>query len=290
MALCGLAANFLQLRMTVAVGEAGCHPPAFSLIADHFSRAERPRAVARYMLGWPLALIAGFFVGGWLNQVYGWRTTFVILGLPGIVLALAAALTITEPRKLCSGLRPVDVPPSTSGATSEPRLRDVLSTLLRNATYRNLLLAFSLSYFFGNGILQWVPAFFVRSYGLESGVLGTWLAVIYGFGGLLGTWLGGELASRYAARNETLQLKALALIYALYAIVGASVYLTTNLYVAFVALMIGTIISSVAIGPMFAATQTLVPASMRAMSIAIVMLLLKSPRAWIWAIGGGRFE
>lgn len=88
-ALCGAATNFFQLlliRMGVAIGEAGCHPPAFSLIADYFDRAERPRAVARYMLGWPLALLVGFFVGGWLNQIYGWRATFVFLGLPGVLL------------------------------------------------------------------------------------------------------------------------------------------------------------------------------------------------------------
>src|SRR5262245_59062530 len=57
MALCGLAGNFLQLiaiRIAVAVGEAGCMPPSHSLIADHFTRVERPRAFARYMLAGPL--------------------------------------------------------------------------------------------------------------------------------------------------------------------------------------------------------------------------------------------
>lgn len=244
-ALCSAARGFTQLlflRMGVAIGEVGCHPPAFSLIADYYDREERPRAVARYMLGWPLALLIGFFAGGWLNQIYGWRMTFIILGLPGLLPAVVAALTLTEPRRAASA----NLTSTRHASRKPPSLMEVLRTLGGNAAYRNLLFAFSLSYFFGNGILQWLPAFFARSHGLSSGVLGTWFAMVYGCGTLFGTWLGGELSSRYAANNERLQL-------------------------AFLALIFSAIGSAVVIGPMFAATQTLVPPQMRAMSIAIVL-------------------
>src|SRR5688500_3715382 len=89
-ALCGLAGSFGQLmliRIGVAVGEAGCIPPAHSLIADYFTRAERPRAVSIYMLGASFAVVIGYFGAGWLNEFYGWRVTFMLLGLPGLVLA-----------------------------------------------------------------------------------------------------------------------------------------------------------------------------------------------------------
>lgn len=157
-ALCGAASNFAQMlvvRVCVAVGEAGCHPPAFSMIADHFDRSERPRAVARYMLGWPLALIAGYFAAGWLNEIYGWRITFVLIGVPGMLLALLARYTLKEPRLTRESA--VEAPIS---ATEAPQssVKDVFFTLLRNAAFRNLLFCFSLSYFFGNGILQWLPA------------------------------------------------------------------------------------------------------------------------------------
>jgi predicted MFS family arabinose efflux permease len=94
-ALCGVAGSFLHLlliRIGVAVGEAGCIPPAHSLIADYFTRAERPRAVARYMLGTPLSFVIGYFLAGWLNELYGWRATFLLLGLPGLGLAALAWL------------------------------------------------------------------------------------------------------------------------------------------------------------------------------------------------------
>jgi MFS family permease len=100
--LCGVATSFVQLlliRVVVAIGEAGCTPPAFSLIADYFNRAERPRAAAIYGLGGPLATIVGFFLAGWLNELYGWRVTFMALGAPGLLLAALAWFTLKEPRR-----------------------------------------------------------------------------------------------------------------------------------------------------------------------------------------------
>ena len=147
--LYGLAGNFLQLlliRIGVAVGEAGCLPPAHSLIAHHFGRAERPRAVAIYMLGAPLATIIGYFVGGWLSQFYGWRATFAMLGFPGLVLSAVAWFTLREPRLRPSNAETALPPPVQSSLT------EVCMTLWANRTFRHLLLFFSIVYFFGYGI------------------------------------------------------------------------------------------------------------------------------------------
>lgn len=269
-AACGAATSFVHLllaRVLVAIGEAGCHPPAFSLLSDYYSKAERPRAIARYMLGWPLAGLVGYFAAGWLNEIFGWRITFVILGLPGLALAAIAAIALYEPRRGATEVQGIAAGDNSGGES----LLLTLSMLWRNATFRRLLLCFSLSYFFGNGILQWQPAFFVRSHGIATGELGTWLAVVLGVGGLIGTVLGGELTTRYAANNERLQLTALAVLFALLAVVKGAVYLAPNHVVAFAALGLATIGNGAVNGPLFAATQTLVPPRMRAMSIAIVL-------------------
>src|SRR5579871_6443149 len=100
-AACGMATTFLQLlliRIGVGVGEAGCVPPAHSLISDYFDRAERPKAVGTYWQGTNVSLIIGYFLAGWLNQFYGWRVTFVLLGLPGLILAALAWFTMKDPR------------------------------------------------------------------------------------------------------------------------------------------------------------------------------------------------
>ncbi len=272
-ALCGVAGNFLQmllLRAGVAVGEAGCVPPAHSLIADHFTRAERPRALARYMLGVPLSSVIGYFVAGWLNELYGWRMTFVLLGLPGVALAAVAWLTLREPRRgrpqptLGAGL--------TNHSATYPALREVCATLWASATFRHLLLGYSVACLFGYGVWQWKPAFFMRSYGLGTGEVGTWLAAIYGVSGVLGLYWGGELAARRAAHNEALQLKAIAVAYCIFGAVSAGMYLSPNRYLAFALLALSTVGVYTTHGPMFATIQTLVPPRMRATAIAVIYL------------------
>lgn len=148
-ALCGVAGSFAQLllvRIGVAVGEAGCIPPAHSLIADYFSRTERPRAVARYMLGAPLSLLMGLFLAGWINEFYGWRATFMLLGLPGLVLVPLAWLTLREPRHEAERARAALADARSSSV--QPSFKEAFVTLWRNRTFRYLLLCWSLASFF----------------------------------------------------------------------------------------------------------------------------------------------
>jgi MFS family permease len=276
-ALCGAAASFVQLlliRVGVAVGEAGCIPPAHSLIADYFTREERPWAVSIYMLGNSLCLTIGYFAAGWLNELYGWRVTFVVLGLPGVLLATLAWLTLKEPRlDKAATVFSVARPPRAVPTESEnPSFKEVCVALWGNRTFVHLLICFSVWYFFGYGLLQWTPTFFIRSYGLATGELGMWFAVILGVGGSLGTYLGGVWAGRYAVRNERLQLVVCGLSCVFYAGLNAYSFLAPNYYLAFVAMALANIGGSVGIGPMLATMQTLVAPRMRAMSIALVYL------------------
>jgi MFS family permease len=282
-ALLGVAGSFLQLlliRVGVAVGEAGCIPPAQSLIADYFTRAERPRAVARYMLGGPLSVLIGYLLAGWLNEFYGWRVTFIVLGLPGLALAAVAWFTLKEPRL---GKPPLNVAGRFAAtsysqretaelSTVQPSLREVCVTLWANTTFRHLLFCLSVIFFFGNGIANWQPAFFIRSYGLKTGELGTWFTLIYGVGGLVGTYLGGEWACRRAPTNERLQLKAMAVVCTSFGVISAGVYVSPNPYLAFGLMGLAAVGINMAYGPLFAMIQTLVPERMRAISIALIYL------------------
>jgi MFS transporter, Spinster family, sphingosine-1-phosphate transporter len=271
-ALCGAAGNFLQLlaiRIGVAVGEAGCIPPAHSLIADHFSRSERPRAVAIYMLGSPLSVVIGYFLAGWLNEFYGWRTTFVVLGLPGLILAALAWCTLKESR--ASTKARIDAK-AAARSSVQPSLKVVCAALWTNTTYRNLVFGYSVVGFFTYGIVKWQPSFFIRSHGLETGELGTWFTAIYGVCGFLGTYWGGELASRRAAQNERLQLKGMAVAFCSFGVITALVYLSPNRYLAFALMGVATLGVSMISGPLFATIQSLVPDRMRATSIAFIYL------------------
>lgn len=270
-ALCGVVTTFVQfllVRVLVAAGEAGFQPPAVSLIADQFERAERQRAIARFTLGGPLALTLGYFAAGWFNHVHGWRATFVTIGIVGIVLAMIAGWTLRDPRSVRSDAQPMMAGP----ARPHPKLTEVFSTLWKVTAFRHLLLCFSVWCFFGGGILQWQPAFFIRSHGLDTATLGTWFALIYGVGGALGTYVSGELAARYAARNERLLLIAIAWLFVVFAAFTACAYLTDDLSFAIAFLAISATGGAMANGPLTAVTQAVVPANMRATAIAVVYL------------------
>jgi predicted MFS family arabinose efflux permease len=276
-ALCGSAATFVQLmliRVGVAIGEAGCLPTAHSLIADQFSRQERPRAIAKYMMGGSLSVIAGYFLAGWLNERFGWRATFLILGAPGLLLAAAARFTLREPRLQYASIRAVeggDVGEAPR-APSSSHLLHVWMTLWRIATFRELLLGYAIIYFFAYGIGQWQPAFLMRTYGVQTQDLGTGFAIIYGAGGMLATYAGGAWAARRAANNERLQLAAIAAAYCCSGLLSVLVYFSGNAITAFAWMGLGSLGVAAASGPLFATIQTLVPEDMRATAVAIVFL------------------
>lgn len=277
-ALCGTAVNFAQLmliRIGVGVGEAGCIPPAFSLLADYFDRTRRPRAMAIYGMGGALSFIVGFFLAGWLNELYGWRVTFMVLAAPGLVLALVACLSLKEPRRMSVEQRreaEVELTADTA-VDSAPSIREVGLTLLHNRTFLHLVLCMSVLYLFGYGILQWIPTFFIRSYGFTSSQVGLWMAVTYGAGGLIGAYLGGEWATRCAARDERLQLRMTALMYAGAFVFQLFIYIAPSAPLALALLFLSVLAPYATNAAMFATIQGLVPERMRASAIAVFYMV-----------------
>jgi MFS family permease len=286
-AACALAQSFFQLmliRVVVGVGESGCVPPAHSLIADFFTRAQRSRAVAVYMQGISASLIIGYFLAGWLNQFCGWRAMFVLIGLPGLALSVLARFTLRDPRQ--------DVAQKAAQSSRDHlSVKEVCVTLWARPTFRHLLYASSLICFFGYGTLQWVPAFFVRSFGFKTGELGTWFAAIYGLSNAVGAYWSGEWTARRAANNEPLQLNVMALVTCTSGIFMACVFLPAlapNYYWAFGWLALSSAASMFTNAPTLAILQTLVPPHMRAMSVSLLYLFtnLVGLGCGPWATGG----
>lgn len=263
---CGLVGNFTQLllvRVGVAVGEAGCLPPAQSLIADYFNRAERPRAMAFYWMCSSIAIIVGYLGGGWLSEIVGWRMTFILMGVPGIALAILVKFTLREPR----------LTQKTSLEVIHPSLKEVLGTLWQQRTFRNIVVAFCFSYFFSMGIIQWLPTFFIRSHGMEAGELGTWLAFAWGGCGLIGAYLGGILTTRYASGKEALQMRAVAIVLVVTGLLFVLIYLSSNKYNALTFTAAVGFLFMLINGPIFSGIQSLVSDHMRSVALALVFLL-----------------
>ncbi len=281
-ALCGAAANFTQLlliRVGVAIGEAGCVPPAHSLLADRFSRVERPRALAFYTLANPLSAMIGYLFAGWANQIYGWRITFVLLGVPGLFLALLCVLTLRETRALPSRIlrraAPQEGPRNETEVPAPPAKvtnAAIFKVLWRTRTFRHLLMYFSTVSFFTTGLQSFIPTFFIRTHGLSSEELGRWLALIFGIGATLGVYVGGEWAARKAAGNETLQLQVMSLAVLMFGICCAAAFSCADTTLALVLLGLALFAGSALNGPIYALIQSLAPQNMRATAIAIMYL------------------
>ena len=99
-ALSGAARSFTQLlvlRMGVGIGEAAGTPPSHSMISDYFPPAQRARALAIYAMGLYLGIMFGYLAAGWIGEYFGWRLTFIVVGLPGLALALLVAWILAYP-------------------------------------------------------------------------------------------------------------------------------------------------------------------------------------------------
>lgn len=106
----GLARGFTELalaRIGVGIGEAGATPPAHSLLSDYFPPGKRATVLAMYACGVPVGSGLGYWLGGWINDTFGWRMAFVAVGLPGVLVALLVRLTVREPVRGVSEHQPV---------------------------------------------------------------------------------------------------------------------------------------------------------------------------------------
>jgi len=188
----GLAQNFGQLvaaRVGVGVGEAAGSPPAHSLIADYFPPERRATVLSLYSTGIYVGVLFGYLAGGWINEFFGWRQAFFVVGLPGVALALLVRFSIREPpRGHSERIVEVEAP--------EP-WQAVFRFLWSLPSFRHLAFGAGMAAFSGYGFAQWAPTFLRRVHDMSSGEVGTWLGLIIGFGGVLGAPLGGFLADRW---------------------------------------------------------------------------------------------
>lgn len=273
-----MVGNFTQLllvRVGVAVGEAGCVPTAQSLISDYFDRAERPRALAIYWMSAPISTVLAYLGGGWLIDQYGWRITFMVIGIPGIILAIVVKLTLREPRIVQQTLARANSVISGSAVKSKQLpLKAVLKVLWFKPAFRHVVMGYCITLFFGAGIGVWIPAFFMRTHSMDASELGVWLALTWGVIGVPSTFLGGFLAVRYASCKERIQMKCVAILVGFCAVFHSLCYLSNNKYIAllFVSIVAGVLIPLV-MAPIHSSIQSLVEERMRAVAIAFIFML-----------------
>jgi MFS family permease len=266
-ALCGLAANFVQLflfRMGVGVGEAGGVAPSYALIAEHVPAERRARALAVFSLGIPIGSALGLFCAGWLAQAFDWRAAFVAIGLAGLPVALLIGLLIPE--------RPADAPPPARFA-DQPSFGATMALLARKPSFWLLAFGSAAGSICGYGLGFWLPSFFSASLGLSLGSIGSYFGSIVLIGGSAGILLGGVLADRLGTARPGAYAAVPGIAFLLAGPLYALALFAPSLSVAWLLFVVPYMLSLTWLGPILTAVQGLVAPPQRATASAAFLLI-----------------
>jgi predicted MFS family arabinose efflux permease len=272
-AFTGMARGFTTLiiaRVGVGIGEAGCSPPAHSLISDYFPPERRGTALAIYSLGIPIGGALGALIGGWVAELFDWRTAFMVVGLPGVFLAIIVRFTLPEPER---GQSEPEASRAAAPVAPSESAGDVIRFMLRLRSFRHLAMAGALHAFVGYGAALFIPSFFIRIHGMSLGEVSTWIFAL-GLVGAVGTYLGGWLGDYLSPRDMRWYLWVPGLATLAGVPLALAFYTVGDPYVALMIAVPQAIAGPIYLGPTFAMTQGLVKPHMRAMASAVLLFIL----------------
>lgn len=281
-ALCAGAttyARLLGMRVLVGVGEASLQAPSISLIADYFPRERLARAMSVYSLGNFLGSGLAYFIGGWvvgmtagaapvtvpvLGTIRAWQTVFLIIGLPGLLVA-ALFLTVREPAR-----RNVDQ------AGRYIPLGALLRYVAANRrTYLTHGIGFAVSATVNFGLAFWIPAFFARTYGWEVSRTGRVQGLLTMTLGVLGVLAGGRLADWFVGRGKVDGPLRVGIVASAGMLVFATAFpLMPTPTLAVAALAVVNVFAALPWGAAAAATAEMTPTPLRAQGAAFYFFLL----------------
>lgn len=268
-ALSGLVQTYPQLllaRLGVGLGEAGGSPPAHSMISDYFPPQQRATALAFYTSGIYIGILVGFAFGGILAQAYGWRWAFMLVGIPGVLLAALLVLTVREPLRGRFDSR--------AAVASKPSVGQTLTLLKRRKSFWYIALgcAFTSYVAYGNG--NFLPSFLIRNHGMSIAEVGLVLSLVAGISGAIGTIAGGYLADRLSVRDRRWYVWVPLVGVCLAFLPQYFVLLSDNTRAILGVQVFVSIVNSLYLAPSIAVSHALVPPRMRAVTSAVLFFIL----------------
>jgi predicted MFS family arabinose efflux permease len=265
--LCGYTRGYWDLlaaRIGVGIGEAGGTPACNSIVADYFPANRRAMATTIFALGAPIGAWLGSDLAGAVSAGHGWRAAFLVLGGPGVLLAVIVLLTISEPKR-----GRLDV----SANDDTPSFGETLRFLWSQKAALHAMAGSGLSAFWGWGLMWFTPLFLERTYGMNEGVSGGLLGQIYLWGGIGASLVTAWVVGMPSFGDPRKIARLLGVVTALATIPSFLAYYTHNLVFAKAMWWIFIPAIYFYIGPAFAMCQNLAPPKMRAMFVAISLLL-----------------
>ncbi|MEL7045104.1 MAG: MFS transporter, partial [Pseudomonadota bacterium] len=269
-ALSSVAGSFTQLllaRVGVGVGEAGANPPSHSIISNYYGPKDRPMALSVWAMGSILGSILGTVLGGYIAEHYGWRMAFLILGIPGIGLAVLLKLTVREPPREGESI------PEKSAASVNRSFTEVLKYLRSNPGYVHSVGAHVVAVFFGYSCSAWLPAFYLRNWDIGQSEVGVLFGTVLVAGGVTGLIAGGWMTRKMAERDKGWEAWVSAISLLLAAPAFAISLNTDSLLLASVSVGVAFFFYQCTHGPGLALVQSSVDSDVRATAAAIMYLL-----------------
>ena len=219
-----------------------------------------------YALGVNLGLLIAYLAGGWMSEHWGWRTTFIVVGLPGLAIALLTRFTVVEPKR---GQQEAE-----RKIPQAPPFNEVARYMWHTPATRHVVFGSALAGFVGYGMVLWLPAFFVRSHGLSQTEVGFTLALMTGVVGGTGTFLAGKLADVLSAKDQRW--------FAWVVTIGKGglvpflvwFFMMQEFVPALLIYLVPAFLGGFYMAPTFAMVQSLVKPEMRSVAAAISLFLL----------------
>jgi MFS family permease len=279
-AACGLAADvavggivigafwvLLACRIGVGLGEAGCTPPANSLIADYYPPRRRSTAIGYYSMGVTLGTMLANMIGGPVADWFGWRAAFLILGLPGVAVAVVFLLTTREPPR--GHTDPPHLP-----KPEQVSLRDASRELLSKPSYWWMTVGATIAAFCGYAIWNFQSLFIQRTFDLTTGQAALWFNTPSAAAGAVGTvllgWMAQKLSGRIPAAIAWLAAAGLFACCPLYVMA----FTTSNLWLCAAGLALASFSKYGYIGAQYTISQGVVSLRVRATATAVMLFLV----------------
>lgn len=269
-ALTGLATSYASLvffRIGVAVGEAGSIPASHSIIADVYPPSKRSAAFALWGISLPVGLMLGYSLAGMLERLYGWRMTFAIIGIAGLLLAPVVLFAMREPKR--GRYDPLPVVDA-----KQPSTMEAVRQLWRLRTIRYLFAAGAMHTFAWCAVNSWNAPFYVRVHGMSLQEVSLYLAVLNGVGSAVGMYMGGRLSDHFGKNNPRGRLHVVTVSMFVMVPFAIAQYMVSSSMLSMALGAVTLTLMLVYYGPILAVSQFLVPPNIRAFTTAVLLLVV----------------
>jgi MFS family permease len=174
----------------LGIGEASFGIFAPAILADFYPEDQRNRVLTIFNIAIPVGAALGFLAGGVIGDKFGWRMSFVVSAVPGVIIALLIAFFMKEPAR---------------GASQHDKAKlekDTVLTLLKNKAYLASILGYAMVTFSLGGISWWMPSFLQRVDGRSESSSAYIMGALTVVTGLAGTIVGGTVAQKWSHKNS----------------------------------------------------------------------------------------